>query len=916
MFANKFLSLKLIHTINAVAFVFFAATLYMAINSFSQQQANTAPPSSYTKLNIQTIADKVDRPLVDAITRFGFNNAIQIIHSLKSVDKQLDYYLFNLKRDELQLISKTGGSFDNPQNKTSVIENDNAIIVSQQLSLDDKIHGLLVIEYQKPSQIVAAATSSNAAYVWFALAAISGIFCLTFLPTALSRKIIANTQKLDNEISMITEKGDYQLRVDTNIGLGLAPTAERVNLLLDAVNKSEQLHIKAENELQTLQSSLEHQVVARTQELQKAIKVAERANEAKTTFLATMSHEIRTPMNGVIGTIDLLRNTTLSGSQHRLSSIIRESAFSLLGILDDILDFSKIEAGKLTVENKAFSVVNVVEEVAKVMSSIAHKSNLELSLYIDPEIPETVLGDAVRVRQVIYNLCSNAIKFTQTNDDIQGQVSIEAKLTSNSHDFDTIDFIISDNGKGMDKTQLARIFQPFSQAEESITREYGGTGLGLSICKSLTELMYGNIRVSSELGLGSEFIVRIPFTKDENAAKGNRGRLQKRRIALYSPVEKNKERLRSYLTYLGAEVTPFNQITDELAEWQLKQGLIWVIDGTNEMDEANKILRKIAYNLEEHSQQAIVLGRLTEAKLNLNNLFYLSAMPLCKTAFFNSLLIAAGLQSPKVINTQRKISPLTNEQHKGRCQVLLVEDNLMNQQVICDQLNLLGYSVDIASNGEEGFEMWKNGTYEFVLTDLHMPKMSGYDLAQKIRQESPYRTDLKNATTIVAVTANALKGEREKCIEGGMNDYITKPVELNVLEELMEKWLPKAQIQTSTTPILIEKLESYVGKDVEQHQHYLDMFAKHGQDLAFDISRALKQEDLEQAGKLAHQLKSTANTIGAINVADAAQAIETLVEQRHEISSITLTHYADELERSFFEANEYIHDYLKNSLKN
>ncbi len=916
MLSNKFSSLKAIHTINAIVFIIFAASLYMAINSFSKIQTNEPQLPSYTKLDIQTIADKVDRPLVDAITRFGFNNAIQILHSLKSVDKGIDYYLYHLKRDELQLISKTGGNFSNPENKTAAIETDSAITVSQQLTLAGKNHGLLVIEYKKPSQIINTVTSPTAAYLWTALAMFSGIFCFTFLPTALSRKIISNTEKLDKEISVITEKGDYQLRVDTNIGLGLAPTAERVNLLLDAVNKSEQLHIKAENDLQDLQSSLEHQVVARTQELEKAIKVAERASEAKTTFLATMSHEIRTPMNGVIGTIDLLRNTTLTGSQHRLSSIIRESAFSLLGILDDILDFSKIEAGKLTVENKPFSVVNVVEEVAKVMSSIAHKSDLELSLFIDPKIPESVLGDAVRVRQVIYNLCSNAIKFTQTNSDMQGQVSIEAKLASNSHDFDTIDFIISDNGKGMDKTQLASIFQPFSQAEESITREYGGTGLGLSICKSLTELMYGTIRVSSEPGLGSEFIVSIPFTKDSEAKKGNRGRLQKRQIALFSPTDINKQRLQSYLSYLGAQVTPFNQISDELAEWQTKQGLIWVLDGTHDMDEANKLLRKIAYNLEEHKQQAIVLGRLTEAKLNLKNLFYLSAMPLCKTAFFNSLLIAAGLQSPKVINTKKQISPLTNHQSKGHCQVLLVEDNLMNQQVICDQLNLLGYSVDIASNGEEGFDMWKNGQYEFVLTDLHMPKMSGYDLARKIRQESPYRKDLKTATTIVAVTANALKGEREKCIEGGMNDYITKPVELNVLEELMDKWLPQGQAQTTATPILIEKLISYVGNDVQQHQHYLDMFAKHGQDLAFDISRALKQEDVEQAGKLAHQLKSTAQTIGAVSVANAAQAIETLVNQERDIASVTLTHYADELERSFFEANEFIHDYLKNSLNN
>ena len=305
MLQNKFLTLKTIYALNILAFVVFTASVYMASHSYKNGNQKQKVEASFNANELQQIAESVDRPLVDAITRFGFNNAIQILFSLQAVDPELNYYLYNLKRNELQLISKTGGSFDNPINQTKTVETSESIILFQQLALADKIHGLLVIEYKKPSQIIAAATSSAALYIWLALALISGLFCLFFLPLALAKKIAAHTKKLEEEISVITEKGDYQLRVDTDIGLGLSPTAEKVNLLLDAVNNSEQLHINSENELQTLQESLEHQVTARTQQLEKAIKVAERANEAKTTFLATMSHEIRTPMTGVIGTIDL-----------------------------------------------------------------------------------------------------------------------------------------------------------------------------------------------------------------------------------------------------------------------------------------------------------------------------------------------------------------------------------------------------------------------------------------------------------------------------------------------------------------------------------------------------------------------------------------------------------------------------------
>lgn len=859
----------------------------------------------FSEVHVKNIANKIDNPLADALTRFGYNNAIQILFSAKAINPKLDFYLYKkTKTDSLQLISKTSDINVEGVLKNQTIVKDQKMFLHHIIKKNDILVGSLVIVQKVISP------NNNLFYIMLVVSVLLSFILLFSFPKYLSKKIKNSTQQLENEISLITQKQDFRLSVSTDIGLGLKKISILINQLLNKVLTQEKSHAQIELDLQALHSNLEIQVASRTEELEKAIKSAELSNESKSTFLATMSHEIRTPMNGVIGTIDLLRHTDLTGAQHRLSSIIRDSAFSLLGILDDILDFSKIEAGKLKIEKKSFSIIKITEEVAKVLASVAHKNNLELDLYIDPNIPESVTGDIVRVRQVIYNLCSNAIKFTKSTDTQQGLICIHVSLVNKSEDHHTIEFKISDNGKGMTKMQLAKIFLPFNQAETSITREYGGTGLGLSICKSLIELMYGDIKVNSDLGFGSEFIVTLPFAIAESSIVKDKGRLKGRKVALFSQNNKQSEYINKYLKFLNAEVIYLDDLKSEQS-WHNTKNLIWLLDGINSMPIINQALRRLSSSLEENNQQVIVLSKLTEAKLSFKNIFYLNAAPLCKESFFKSLFIAAGLHQAKNIKMAKSLNqyPSIEQARKNNQLILLVEDNIMNQQVICDQLHLLGYGVEIASDGEEGLKMWQSGNYSLVLTDLHMPKMSGYDLAQKIRELGPRRADMKKESIIIAITANALKGERDKCLSQGMNDYITKPVELNLLESTLNKWLPISPSETVLPTLNEQALADYIGPDVSQHSHFLNMFLEHGSKIMTDLKLAVTLEDKDSIVSNAHQLRSTAKSIGADILSKTAESLEGTVN-KESCDAHTIEHIFDQLEQHYFEVKEFINQKL------
>lgn len=672
----------------------------------------------------------------------------------------------------------------------------------------------------------------------------------------------------------------------------------------------------------TERRQVEHAVVAAKNE-------AEQANRAKSAFLAAMSHEIRTPMNGVIGMVDVLHQTSLKGYQVEIVDTIRESAYSLLGIIEDILDFSKIEAGKLEIERAPTPVGAVVEQVCKMVDHLAGKQGVELTLFTDPAIPEAVLGDALRLRQVLVNLVNNAIKFS-SGESRQGRVSMRARLADRNSEHVTVEFQVADNGIGMDEQAQARLFTSFSQADASTTRRFGGTGLGLAISGRLVKLMGGEITVQSAPGKGSTFTVRLPFLP--LPAKPGAGEAASEVAGLSCVVVGNAEGLADdlavYLTHGGAVVerAPDLAIATERASAYPAGLSVWVIDGGDEPPSADELhaaagarpdlevrfvligrgrrrkprsgsstlisvdgnvldrqvlLKAVAIAAGRAQAEAKTLSANTEAPVSLDG------NVLGRKTFLKAVAIVAGRArvEPEVLsdNSEATISQPSHEQARRQGRLILVaEDNETNQQVILRQLGLFGFAAHIVGNGRDALASWRSGDYALLLTDLHMPQMDGYELTAAIRAEE----NGSRHTPIVALTANALAGEAEHCREAGMDDYLSKPAPLQKLIAILNKWLPNATelVSDRTAPVAphaavppavdVNVLKALVGDDVMVVREFLRDFRASSARIAAELRAACRCGEATAAGAAAHKLKSSARSMGALKLGDLCDKME------------------------------------------
>lgn len=633
----------------------------------------------------------------------------------------------------------------------------------------------------------------------FLVSLATGLLLFTAVSYAVSKFLRNKIKPLLHGMQHALEKDQFSGTVESYAKDDFGQLATTINTLLSRLHHSQQALQQSESNIAQLKQEVEQRIKERTDALETAKLTAEKANEAKSTFLATMSHEIRTPMNGIIGTVDLLRKTQLSTSQFRLTDTIRESSFSLLRILDDILDFSKIEAGKLELENLPLSLAEIIEAVGQILVSVAYQRQLDLKIYIDPRIPDGLMGDPVRLRQILYNLAGNAIKFTETTPEKLGVVLITARLQDENLDFSQVILSVSDNGRGMTQRQINYVFQPFNQAESAITRKFGGTGLGLSICQRLTSLMYGEIDVQSELGKGTEFQVRLPMRRSTEISYLAKNTLENLFICLFSQDSDNQQHLSDYVLHCGANLEVVNSIAmlQQKAE-QVKplpelQLAVWLIDATYEQISAAEVANLISHPKLRNTKFVIITNQTELSDIIFDNALYLHSSPICRSQVLDAIQIVSGRKTRPTVakpSLSTPTLPSIMQARESRQIVLLAEDNLMNQRVIVEQLNALGYAVEVADDGAIALDKWRKYHYSLVLTDLHMPNMSGYDLARAIRKEGLQRPDSSHFTRIVAITANALKGEEQKCLSVGMDAYITKPLELTTLESVMTRWLP------------------------------------------------------------------------------------------------------------------------------